>query len=321
MAMGKPSTRHWSVWFHRLVPIVALVVFAFAISFIVRTFGRYSWNEIAAAMGAIPSTDLTKAGVLTILSYLVLACYDLMGMNYIGSRVRARSVMFTAFTAYAFGNNIGLSSLAGNSMRFRLYTNYGVGPVQILKVIAFVTTTFWLGFLSITAIAMLTSPVQLPDRYALSASLSTTIGLVALVLAATYVGACRVFHRPIKILGKTLELPRPRLALLQAATAAFDWVLAAGVLYFLLPHDHIGFFAFLSIFVSAQIVALVSNVPGGVGVLEALVIFFMSANHEPTPAILGGLVVYRLMYYIFPLLVAATMYVVHEVSIRRAVSN
>ncbi|MEK7354987.1 MAG: lysylphosphatidylglycerol synthase domain-containing protein, partial [Bdellovibrionota bacterium] len=284
-----------------------------------KVFGKYSAAEITAAISAIPLRDLAAASVLTVFSYLVLCCYDLMALSYVEGRMRLRSLFFTAFTAYAFGNNIGLASVAGSSIRFRLYTGFGLKPGQILRIIAFVTTTFWLGFLSIAGLAMLMSPIQLPSNYAISASLSTAIGTCALLLAALYIGFCRFARTPFILKGQHLNLPRPGLALTQALTAAFDWALAASVLYFLLPHGHIGFFAFLSIFVTAQVIALITSVPGGVGVLEALVVYFMSANHEPTPAILGGLLVYRLIYYVIPLLFAAFLFAAHEIGAKARV--
>lgn len=314
--MANP-TRRWSVWLHRLIPIVALVVFGIAITFIARVFGKYSLAEILSAMNAIPKADLIGASALTAIAYLVLSSYDVMGLRYIGSKLPTRQAVFTAFTAFAFGNNIGLAAVAGSSVRFRLYSSFGLEPKQILKIIAFVTMTFWVGFLTIAGLSMLVEPVSLPVGYEISQGLSSTIGSLALTLAAGYIGLCRYFHRPVMIKGQIIHLPPAGLALAQALTAAVDWMLAAGVLYLLLPHDHIAYFTFLSIFVSAQIVALVTNVPGGVGVLEALVIYFMSTDHEPSPAVLGGLLVYRLIYYIAPLLLATAMFASHEIARRR----
>jgi glycosyltransferase 2 family protein len=315
--MANP-TRRWSVWLQRLIPIVALAVFGIAIAFIVRVFGQYTFAEILAAISAIPRDDLALAAVLTAIAYLTLCTYDIMGLRYVGSKLPVRPAIFTAFTAFAFGNNIGLAAVAGSSVRLRLYGSFGLQPGQILRVIAFVTMTFWVGFLSIAGLSMMMAPVTLPEGYGISAGLSSTIGAVCLSLAALYIGLCRYFRRPVFIRGVTLHLPHPGLAITQAATAAIDWMLAAGVLYLLLPHEHIGYFPFLSIFISAQIVALVTNVPGGIGVLEALVIYFMSTDNEASPEILGGLLVYRLIYYIAPLIVAALLFLSHEIRERRS---
>ncbi|MES2962863.1 MAG: hypothetical protein V4760_03165 [Bdellovibrionota bacterium] len=314
--MANP-TRRWSVWLNRLIPLVALVVFAIAIAFIARTFGKYTFDEILGAMRAIPTIDMVAASVLTAVAYLVLCTYDIMGLRYVGSKLPIRSALFTAFTAFAFGNNIGLAAVAGGSVRLRLYGSYGLQPGQILRVIAFVTMTFWVGFFTIAGLSMMMGPVSLPDGYGIPAGVSMAIGAGSLTIAALYVGLCRFFHRPILVRGVMIRLPHPGLAITQATTAAIDWMLAAAVLYLLLPHDHIGYFMFLSIFVSSQIVALVTNVPGGVGVLEALVIYFMSVDHEPHPAVLGGLLVYRLIYYIAPLVLAAIMFATHEIRMRR----
>lgn len=311
------STRRWSVWLHRLIPLVALAVFAVAIGFLVRVFGKYGLDEIWRAMSAIPAKDLALALAFTIASYLVLCTYDLMALSYVGRRLPARSALFTAFTAFAFSNNIGFATLAGSSIRFRLYMGYGLKAGDVVKLIAFVTLTFWVGFLTIAGVALFMGPIPLPGEFQFSEELAAIVGTGSLALAAIYVVLCRFFHRPLFVKGQLIRLPRSSLALAQAFTAAFDWMLAAAVLYLLLPHEHIGYLAFLSIFVSAQVIALVTHVPGGVGVLEALVIYFMSTDHEPTPAVLGGLLVYRIVYYVGPLIVAAVLFAAHEISNRR----
>lgn len=87
--------------------------------------------------------------------------------------------------------------------------------------------------------------------------------------------------------------------------ASFDWVLAAYVLYLLMPLSiEADFGFFLTVFVSAQLLALIANVPGGLGLLETMMIYFISPHPGARADILGALLAYRVIYYFIPLALA-----------------
>ena len=78
-----------------------------------------------------------------------------------------------------------------------------------------------------------------------------------------------------------------------------DLCLAAAALYVLLPDKAgLSFFGFLPLFCVA-IVAGISHVPGGLGVFEAVIIFALG-DKTAQGALVGALVIYRLIYYISP---------------------
>src|SRR5699024_5027070 len=72
------------------------------------------------------------------------------------------------------------------------------------------------------------------------------------------------------------------------------------VLYVILPFGEINFFSFVGVYLLAQIAGLFSQVPGGLGVFESIMLLYLS-NFMPGSQALGILVVYRLVYYILPL--------------------
>ena len=75
---------------------------------------------------------------------------------------------------------------------------------------------------------------------------------------------------------------------------------AAGVLYVLLPpQDDIGFAAFAALFIIAIAAGIISNVPGGVGVFESVLLLLFRA--VPADQLLGALLAYRIIYYLVPL--------------------
>src|SRR5205814_1276078 len=107
-------------------------------------------------------------------------------------------------------------------------------------------------------------------------------------------------------------LPSPSPFIGQIAISIVDWVIAAGVLYILLPDTlPLNFTRFLGIFLLAQIAGVASNVPGGLGVFEAISLIFL-APYYPAGAILGALVAFRAIYYLLPLGVAIILLATHE---------
>ena len=100
-------------------------------------------------------------------------------------------------------------------------------------------------------------------------------------------------------------VPRPPLALGQIAVSSADWIASAVALYVLLPPTAgITFPAFLTLFMLAHIVGNFSQVPGGLGVFETVMLFALS-RALPAAELLSALFVFRVVYYIVPLVVAA----------------
>lgn len=71
------------------------------------------------------------------------------------------------------------------------------------------------------------------------------------------------------------------------------------------------------IFLFAQIVGFVSQVPAGLGVFETLMLLMLKPTF-PADAVLGPLIVYRIFYYLFPLIVAVLLLAFQEIRQRRA---
>src|SRR5205814_8890135 len=114
-----------------------------------------------------------------------------------------------------------------------------------------------------------------------------------------------------------VELPEMRLLVGLILLSGADWILAATVVYILLPDQlPTGFTQFLGIFLLAQFAGVASNRPGGLGIFEAIVLIFL-APYFSASAILGSLVAFRAIYYLLPLIVATILLASHEILERR----
>lgn len=314
-----PLSAHRFSFLKKLLPFLGIAICLVGIAVITHLLREHSIHDVIRYLRSIPLHLSLSALALTFLSYLVLTTYDLLAFRFLGRDLSHLKIIFVALIAFAFGNNIGMSSLAGNSVRFRLYSAFGVSAGKILKVIFFVALTFWLGVAALGGILFSFLPLQLPAELRLPPESLRMIGLALLIAAAAYLALTTVIRRPLYAWGIRLQLPPPTIGIQQMSLAAFDWVLAAYVLYLLMPSSiESSFGFFLTVFVFAQLLALIANVPGGLGLLETMMIYFISPHPGARADIFGALLAYRVIYYFIPFALAVAGLIAFELYRRRS---
>jgi len=300
-----------------LRPLLMIALFAIALRILGTTLAHYRWHDVMGYLEALPATQVIAAAALTILGYLMMTGYDTLAFRYIRHPLPYRRIALASFIGYAFNNNIGLSGLVGGSLRYRLYNAWRLTAVEIAKIIAFYTITFWLGFVLLGGSLFIFAPPQVPHAVHLPFNSIRILGFVLLLPALAYLTWVIVRRQPVRIRQWEFELPQPRLMVAQILISGADWILAAAVLYILLPDNlPTGFTDFVGIFLLAQIAGIASNLPGGLGVFEAIVLIFL-APYFSASAILGSLVAFRAIYYLFPLIIATILLASHEIMERR----
>src|SRR5436305_13366496 len=88
--------------------------------------------------------------------------YDTLAFRYIRHPLPYFKIALASFIGYAFNNNVGLSGLVGGSLRYRLYAGWRLTAVEIAKVIAFCTISFWLGFVLLRGTFFILAPPLAP---------------------------------------------------------------------------------------------------------------------------------------------------------------
>ncbi len=293
-------------------PVLAVALLAAAGWVLSAQFAEHTWDEIMAMLVRETERDLLLALGLTAVNFAVLAGYDILALRYIGHALPWSKAAFASFAGNAFSNTIGLSTLAGSSVRYRLYSSWGLTGAEIAKIVVFTTLTLWLGLFSIGGIIFTVKPVPLPDWVTLPFKTTRILGFLLLIPPAVYLAASGLKKTPWKVGRFELLLPSFRSSLVQVAVASLDWALAAAVFYALLPPwAEVNFPRVLGAFLLGQIAGLISQVPGGLGVFESCLVFLLTPR-VPAPALLATLVAYRLVYYIVPLAVASALLALRE---------
>ncbi|MBI3248045.1 MAG: flippase-like domain-containing protein [Deltaproteobacteria bacterium] len=298
---------------HSLGAVLGLVLFSVVLWVLHRELQEYHYHDIVHHVREIPGQRLALALLLTVLNYFVLTGHDALAFRYLRYSLSYSKIALASFLGYTFSHNIGFALLSSASMRYRLYSTWGLSAGEIATVVAFNGVTFWFGVLLLGGIAFVWEPLPLPSSLQLPFFRSVhPLGVVFLLLVMAYLLFSAVRTTPLKIREWELPLPPLRLAIAQVVLSSLDWVLAASVLYVLLPAiDGFSYPRFLGVFILAQIAGVSSQLPGGLGVFETVILLFLSPL-LPTPAILGTLVAYRGIYYLLPLGGATVLLAIHE---------
>jgi phosphatidylglycerol lysyltransferase len=187
-----------------------------------------------------------------------------------------------------------------------------LSTLDVAKVVLFCTLSFWLGLFAITGATLLLVPIPVGLPLA---HWHLLLGIVLCLIPLLWLAGGALLRKPIKLWRWKVQLPPLSVGLRQVFVGALDWGLAAAVLYALMPDSlalHFG--SFLAIFALAQIAGLISHVPGGLGVFEAVMLagFGATGNQALSAPILGALAAFRGVYYLLPLCAATVAVVIRE---------
>jgi phosphatidylglycerol lysyltransferase len=309
-----PGTARTGVW-RWIQPLIALALFAAGIAVIQADLRRVSYRSIRLTLASLPHDALAWAVAFTLLNYAVLCMYDLLAFRYIGKRQKWWKVAAASFTGYAISNSVGWAVISGTSVRYRFYSRWGLTAGDISRIIIFYNGTFWLGLLVLGGYSMAFDPH--PDLVTLLGPLVVhAIGAVMLAIAGAYALAALVWRRPVRFGRFQAPIPPPGTVALQFVLSTLDWALAGAVLYVLIPRTGLDFPEMLSAFIAAQLLGLVSHVPGGVGVFEGTMAYLLRGYGVPAE-LLSSLLLYRIVYYLVPLGGALAFLVADELRLRR----
>jgi phosphatidylglycerol lysyltransferase len=296
--------------------LVGIALFVIALFWLHHLLGQYRWRDILQHMRAIQTSQLMGAVVLTAAGYGCLTLYDALGLKFAGARVPYPRLALISFMGYAIGHNIGLNTLSGGAIRLRAYSVLGLPTKQIATVVAFGTLTFCLGAAALLGLSFLAEAQLSASVLHLHASIIIAGACMLLAGVLAYLVLACTLHEPIRWRKFCIPVPSPSIAFAQVAVASGDLLCAAGVLYSLLPSDaHVGFAAFAAMFIIAIAAGILSNVPGGIGVFEGVLVLLF--RNVPADQLLGSLLAYRIIYYFVPFGVALCLLGAHELWMHR----
>jgi phosphatidylglycerol lysyltransferase len=306
---------------HRKVPkwtlLLVVALFGLVAFGLHHLLGAYRWRDVLEHVHAISERKLWHALFFTLAGYSCLTLYDALAVHFACAKAPYPRIALISFMAYAIGHNVGLNTFSGGAVRFRAYSALGLSAKQIGTIIAFGTFTFFLGAGFLLGLSLLTNAGMSGSVLHVHTWIARLAGVVLLGGVITYLWLVCTRHAPLKIRSFEIPVPRPAIAFGQLAIACADLLCAAAVLYVLLPSEAgISFAAFAGVYLLALTAGAASNVPGGIGVFEFVLLLLLPAI--PKDRLLGALVAFRAIYYFAPFLISLVLLGIHEIWVHRA---
>src|SRR4028118_111616 len=296
--------------------LLGFVLLGISIAAIHHELREYNYRDIFNSLLSMPPSRLYLAIGLTSLSYAAMAYYDTVSFRHIGNFINYKKVLFTGFISAAATNTVGFAFLTGSAIRYRYYSTWGVSAIEIAQVIAFENVSFCLGLFTVSGLMFLFNPLVIPPQLHLPFLSLRLLGVVFLLIVAAYIIGSILSKKSLIISGHEFRFPSLQISLIQVGLSSFDWLVAGAVLYVLLPSTaSLSYWGFLGIFLLAMIAVVVSNVPGGLGVFETVILLLLSPK-IPATIVFGSLLAYRGVYYFLPLGVATGLMGFYEIAER-----
>ncbi len=278
-----------------------------------RTLSRYSPNELIAAVTAVPVPRLLGAAGFAAASYLSLTFFDYLALRYVGRPLPYPKAALASFTALSLGHNIGFAALSSGAVRYRFYSRWGLNAGEVAKIILFCGITVALGLLTLGGAALLLRSGLAMEITGLTNPIIVALGIGCLMVPMTYLILSVVVRRPLRIRRWSLEIPAFRLAIGQVLIGSANFAFVAACLHQALAAvADVAYLGVASVYVIANATALVSHVPGGLGVIESVVMYLL-----PRDDLIGPLLVFRFVYFLAPLGLGSALFAATELNLRR----
>ncbi|MAW87301.1 MAG: hypothetical protein CMJ42_12310 [Phyllobacteriaceae bacterium] len=295
----KPSGRtaagvNWRRW---LVNGFVLAVAALAVYFIVRTVRRHGMDTILDALAQMPVANLAAAGGFAAASYLCLSGFDYFGSRYVDRPLSWPRALLGSFASLSIGHNVGFAGFSSGGLRYYFYSHWGMRAADVARLVVFSGIGVAIGISTIAGTGLLFYPRQAESLIGPNRAAVLAIATVCLTWPWLYLLATTRFRRALRLWKWHLTLPAPRLALWQILLGSANFAFVAACLHQLITGlKATPYFEVLAVYALSQAAALLSHVPGGLGVLEASVLFLL-----PGVLSLAAVIAFRIVYFFIPL--------------------
>jgi phosphatidylglycerol lysyltransferase len=304
-----PKLRAWAatVPWRTVGAFASLLLCAFVLYVLHRLVEEVRLDDVKTAISATPWSAIGVALAASAASYVALTGYDWFGILHIKRREVGYPVAALAsFTGYALSYTIGFQLLVAGAVRYRIYAGAGLGAAEVAAITAISALTLWLGIFFTLAIGLVAEAGDVARINGLSYALNMALGLAIFVALAAYLTWIARKERAVTIEGYRLALPGVKSTGAQIVIGLVDLLGAGFALWILLPPQaEIAFPTFAALFVVAMTLGMLSHAPGGAGVIEATVL--LALPNLPADAVLASLLLWRVVYYLIPFMLALAL--------------
>lgn len=292
-------------------PLMATVVICLVGILLYRIVNEYHWTDITQAVTSVPQAWIMNAGLFATASYVCLTFFDWIALRCVNRPLPWRYTALASFTGLSIGHNVGFAGLSSGAIRYRFYARWGLSFQDVAKVVIFCGITVAMGLITVAGCSLLLMPSLSSSLARLGPGVAGVAGVLLLTISAAYIALTRL-RGSVSLFGWTIRLPSTGLAAAQVGVGSLNYLCVAACLHQLLGGTgSVGYFDVAAAYVLANTGVIASHVPGGIGVLESIVLSLL-----PGASVLAALLMFRVVYYLVPLAFGLALLALSEVVLK-----
>jgi uncharacterized membrane protein YbhN (UPF0104 family) len=296
----------------RLLPIVvAAAIIMLAVRVLTRTLKHLAFADVMRELHAISTPALVFASALVVVLYSALATYEAIVARALAGPVSDRRAMLGALLAAPIGHVVGWGAVSGGAIRYRLYRAVLMRPLDIGKFVLLAALPYPLGLGLLLGVSLSLQSEAAGLILHVPPALARGAGLACLGLHALYLTLVLNRRAPLRFGQLQLSLPPPPLTTVQYLVGIVEVSSGASILFMLLPPGVAPpFLVFVGVYVLSILAGLLSSMPAGIGVFEAVLVTLLPS--VPKEQLIATVLAYRFLLEFAPFAIAVTLLVAYE---------
>jgi uncharacterized membrane protein YbhN (UPF0104 family) len=305
------ARRAWNADLKKWTALLWLTFVALAAWVLAHRLRAINFADVLSDLRAQPRSAVLSSLAFSALAYILVGIYEGLAVRITSGRRMILHPLRTAMIANPIGRAVGFAVVSAGALRYRMYSAVGLSTKQVAATIIVVAMPFALGVGWLVDVSLVLHAREASKALGASARTLVILGVIGLAKDFGWLLFVWLRRRPVYIRGQALRLPTLSQTLVQVAFGVAQLALLSAILYqFMPPELGLSWAAFVPIYGIAFIAGALSNVPAGIGVLEAAMLLMLP--HVPPAKLLGAVLAYRAIFELLPLAVALLWLLIYE---------
>ena len=298
------APRRRAAWLRVLRGLLPLLLLGLTFALAGRELNAFDLRSLQRTLVAIPTPYAIGAALFALLAVGYTGLIDLAIARWLRFEVPVWPLLRLSFVANALANSLNLSGAVGSGVRLLGLKSHGITLRSGAALVGLQMLSLPLGLSMLIIPGLASGRLPVTPGHASRVLVLLVLGAAALYLPLYFVLTGR--RRLMGWLPQEQGVPPLRLRAHLALLSLVDWVLAAATLWLCLElaGAHVGMVELTLAFGAAATLGLVSMIPGGLGVFDGLLLLALHAAGVPVGAAGAGLFLFRVVYYLLPMLLA-----------------
>jgi uncharacterized membrane protein YbhN (UPF0104 family) len=295
----------------RWAPLLWIPLIGLAVWVLIDRLEQIDFGDVKQQLLAVPATTVLIGMAFSAAVYALVGFYEGIAVRIASGQHIPLIAFRTAIISNPLGRAIGLALVSGGALRYRMYASVGLSARQVTSIVLLAAMPYFFSVGWLIDLSLLLNAATAAKALRLTSGLVLLLGAIGLAKDIGWLAFVFTRKKPVMIGGEAAPIPTVRDTSIQLAIGLTQISLMTATLYIFMPAElNMSWPAFIAIYCIAFVAGQLSNVPAGLGVLEAALLLMLP--QVPPAKLLGAVLAYRAVFEILPLLLALVLLVAFE---------